>query len=56
MQTVALSVIEAEIFSDKMCAQDMLFVMHILESMGLKVEKPMIFYTDSKGAMDLVNN
>jgi hypothetical protein len=37
-------------------AQDMLFVMRIVESMGLKVKKPMPLYLDNKGAKDLANN
>ena len=31
----------------------MLFVMHILEDMGLRVKKPMILRVDCKGAIDL---
>jgi hypothetical protein len=38
------------------CAQDMLYNMHILESMGLKVAKPMILETDNRGVVDLANN
>jgi hypothetical protein len=34
----------------------MLFVMRVLESIGLKVKKPMILQVDNKGAMDLSNN
>ena len=34
----------------------MLFVMHTIESLGLKVEKPMILKVDNKGAVDLINN
>ena len=30
--------------------------MHILESLNLKVKKPMILYIDNKGTVDLVNN
>jgi hypothetical protein len=39
-----------------MCVQDMLFIMRIIESMGLRVKKPMILEIDNKGAKDLVNN
>jgi hypothetical protein len=38
------------------CAQDMLFNMRILESMGFKVKKPMILEIDNKGAVDLTHN
>jgi hypothetical protein len=51
-----LSVTESELGGATETAQDMLFVMRILESMGLKVKKPMILYVDNKGAKDLVNN
>jgi hypothetical protein len=53
---VTLSVTEAEYVSATECAQDMLFVMRVLESIGLKVKKPMILKIDNKGAMDLTNN
>ncbi len=53
---VTLSVTEAELVSATQCAQDMLFIMRVLESMGLKVKKPMILKVDNKGAMDLANN
>ena len=38
------------------CAQDMLCAVRILESMGLKVKKPMLLYVDNKGAKDIANN
>ena len=38
------------------CAQDMLYVMQILESIGLSVEKPMTLEVDNKGAVDIANN
>lgn len=53
---VTLSVTEAEFVSACECAQDMLFVMRLLESMGLTVQKPMVLYIDNKGAVDLANN
>ena len=37
------------------CAQDMLFLMW-LESIGLKVRKPMVLMVDNIGAKDLANN
>jgi len=51
---VTLSVTEAELLSAT--TQHMLYAMHVLESMGLKVKKPMIMWMDNKGALDLFNN
>jgi hypothetical protein len=56
MPMVALSVTEAELFAAVMAVQDMLFIMRIIESMGLRVKKPMVLEIDNKGAKDLVNN
>jgi hypothetical protein len=55
-KSVALSVCEAEQTAGVLCAQDMLYVWHILESMGHKVKLPMILEMDNKGAVDLANN
>jgi hypothetical protein len=55
-KSVALSVCEAEQTAGVLCAQDMLYVWHILESMGIKVKLPMILEMDNKGAVDLANN
>jgi hypothetical protein len=54
--TMTLSVTEAETVAAVEYAQDMLFGMHLLESMGLKVKKPMVLEIDNKGAKDLVHN
>ena len=51
-----MSVTEAELFAAVQCVQDMLYVMRLLESMDLKVKKPMILHVDNKGAVDLANN
>jgi hypothetical protein len=56
MPMVALSVTQAELFAAVMTVQDMLFIMRIVESMGLQVEKPMLLEIDNKGAKDLINN
>jgi hypothetical protein len=56
MPIVALSVTEAELFAGVMCVQDMLFIMRVLNSLGLQVELPMILEIDNKGAKDLINN
>jgi hypothetical protein len=56
MPIVASSVTEAELFAVTCCAQDMLFKMRVLESMGLKVKKTMTLKVDNKGAKDLCDN
>ena len=53
---IALSVTEAELIALAQAAQEMLYVMRILESMKLKVRKPMILESDNKGAIDLCNS
>jgi len=55
-KSVALSVCEAEQTAGVLCAQDMLYVRHILKSMGLKMKLPMILEMDNMGAVDLANN
>ena len=52
---VTLSVTEAEVMAAVECAQDMLFAANLLESLGLKVKKPMILECDNKGAIELVH-
>jgi hypothetical protein len=56
MPVVAVLVTEAELFAATWCAQDISFEMQILESMGLKVKKPMRMNVDNKGAKDLCDN
>jgi hypothetical protein len=56
MPVVALSVTEAELYAATQCAQDMLYVMRLLGSIGLKVKKPMILWVDNKGAVDITQN
>lgn len=51
-----LSVTESELGGATETAQDMMFVLRVLESMDLKVKKPMMLYVDNKGAKDLANN
>ena len=55
-EITALSVTEAELIAAVQCAQDMLFIMRVLESMELKVKKPMVLEMDNQGAIDLINN
>mmetsp|Transcript_18815 Transcript_18815/g.23344 ORF Transcript_18815/g.23344 Transcript_18815/m.23344 type:complete len:1201 (+) Transcript_18815:436-4038(+) len=56
MPVVALSVTESELSSGTNCAQDMLYVMRVIESIKLRVKKPMKLLIDNKGATDLANN
>ena len=56
MPVVALLGTDAELFVAVLCVQDMMFIMRILNSMGLKVKLPMILHVDNKGAKDLCNN
>ena len=49
----SLSMAEGELIAACDAAQIMLFVMHVLEDMGLCVKKPMILCVDCKGAIDL---
>jgi hypothetical protein len=51
-----LDVMSAELVSGTQCAQDMLFIMRVLESMGLKIKKPMVLEIDNEGAVDLSHN
>jgi len=55
-KVVALSVTEAELMSAVQFVKDMLYVMRVLESIGLTVKKPMMLEMDNKGAVDLTNN
>jgi hypothetical protein len=55
-KTVALSSCEAELNAAVLCAQDMMYHKNTLESIGLKVELPMILEMDNKGAANLVNS
>jgi hypothetical protein len=55
-KSVTLSVCEAEQTAGVLCAQDMMYVWNIPESMGLKVKLPMTLEMDNKSAVDLANN
>ena len=54
--TIALSVTEAELKALISLVQDMLYEMHVIESLGLRVEKPMKPKVDNKGCFDLCHN
>ncbi len=55
-KTVVLSVMEAELYAAVMTVQDMLYVLNMLESIGLTAHLPMILEVDNKGAVDLENS
>ena len=55
-QSTTLSVTEAELTSGTECAQDMMYAMRVIESIGLQVKKPMKLQIDNKGAVDYSNN
>jgi hypothetical protein len=53
---VALYVTDAELVATGQVAQDMLFVVILMESIRLRVKKPIILNVDNKGSVDLINN
>ena len=55
-KTVALSSCEAELNAAVLCMQDILYGKNLLESVGLKVQLPMILEMDNKGAVNLINS
>ncbi len=55
-KTVALASCNAELNAAVHCVQDIMYQKNTLESIGLKVELPMILEMDNKGAVDLVNS
>jgi hypothetical protein len=55
-KTVALSPCEAELNTAVLCVQDMIYGKNLLESIGLKVQLPMVLEMDNKGAVDLINS
>ena len=47
---------EVEIAAGVMVAQDMLYMYHLLESLELEVELPMVLEMDNSGAVDIANS
>jgi hypothetical protein len=47
-KSVTLSTAENELASGMSCAQEMLYAMRVMESLGLKVKKPMILEKGSR--------
>lgn len=56
MPIIALSVMEAELYSAVQCTQDMLYCWRVMMCMGLTIKLPMTLYVDNKGAVDFCNN
>ena len=56
LKIIALLVAEAKLIALAQVIQEMLYVMHILESMNLKVRKPMIVESNNKGTIDFCNS
>jgi hypothetical protein len=55
-KTIAVSSCEAELNTAVLCVQDVIYGKNLLESIGLKVQLPMILEMDNKGAVDLINS
>jgi len=55
-QFVMLSMTEAKRAAGVMVAEDMLYVYHLLESLELEVELPMVLKMDNSGAVDIANS
>ena len=53
---IALSVTEAKLIALAQVVQEILYVMCILESMHLKIERPMVVESDNKGAINLCSS
>jgi len=56
---VTLSVTKPNLMAAVECVKDMLFIlfiMRLLESIGLKVKNPMVLMMDNKGTIDLINS
>ena len=50
-KVATLSSTEAELYAIVQCAQEILFVMNVVESIGLQVQKPMMLFCDNRGAV-----
>jgi len=53
---VTLRVTEAKYVSRSECTQELPFEMRVVESVELKVKKPMELEIDNKGSIDLMTN
>ena len=54
--STSLSVTQSELNAATECAQDLMFEMHVLESLGLHVQRPMQLFIDNSGCIDLICN
>ena len=52
---MALSVTEAELYAALVVAQYMIYVMHLMESIGLQVDNPITLEIDNEGCIDLIH-
>lgn len=55
-KSVTLSSTEAEYFACSEATKELMFVKNLLETMGIKIKKPMIVKMDNTGAIFLANN
>jgi hypothetical protein len=55
-KTIPLSSWESELNAAVLCVQDMIYGKNLLESVGLKIQLPMVLEMDNKGAVDLINS
>ena len=55
-KTVTLSSTEAEYYGISECAKELIFVKHIIESMGIKIKLPIKIKVDNVGAIYISNN
>ena len=54
--TVSLSMTVAKGTAGVTCAQDMLYIMWVIKTLGLDVKKSIVLKIDNKGVVDLANN
>jgi hypothetical protein len=55
-KAVTLSSMEAEYYGISECAKELIFLKHVIESMGIKIKLPIVIKTDNVGAIYLSNN
>ncbi len=55
-KVITLLVTEAELYAATSCAQDMLFVYRLMQTMDMKIDLPMILECDNKEAINLSCN
>ena len=54
--SVALSSTEAEYMAVSQCLCEMLFIIQVVEFLGITVRRPMVIYTDNTGVIDMSKN